>query len=113
MDAEERRRLRVQAQGLPAAMNIGKAGLTAGVVEEVRRQLEEHRLVKVKLLASARGEQAREALAAELAERTGAELVEVRGNTAVLWRGRRARAGFPGRRPEARRAPGRPPRDPR
>lgn len=91
MDKEERLALRAQAQKLPAAMNIGKSGLTDGVVEEVRRQLEEHRLLKVKLLASAREEKPREDLAAELAERAGAELVEVRGNTAVLWRGKARR----------------------
>jgi RNA-binding protein len=91
MDQAEKLKLRAKAQSLPAKMNIGKSGLTEGVVEEVRRQLEEDRLLKVKLLASAREEASREALAQELAERTGAELVEVRGNTAVLWRGRAAR----------------------
>ena len=93
MDKDERLRLRAQAQKMPAAMNIGKSGLTAGVVEEVRRQLEEHRLLKVKLLPSAREERASKEVAEELAERAEAELVEVRGHTAVLWRaGRRKRA---------------------
>jgi RNA-binding protein len=95
LEKDERLRLRAQAQGLKAAMNIGKSGLTEGVVDEVRRQLEEHRLLKVKLLPSSQEEQAREDLAAELAQRCGAELVEVRGNTAVLWRGKAQRRPRP------------------
>lgn len=98
MDAEEKARLRAQAQSLTAVMNVGKSGLTDGVVEEVSRQLDEHRLLKVKLLPSSREERARDDLAEELAKRTRAELVEVRGNTAVLWRGKKPRAPKPGSR---------------
>jgi RNA-binding protein len=86
LDTAERLKLRAEAQKLRAEMNIGKFGITAAVVDEVDRQLQEHRLLKVKLLASAREAQGREDLARDLAERTGAELVEIRGNTAVLWR---------------------------
>lgn len=102
MEGADRQKLAARAQQLKPAMNIGKAGLTTGVVDEVRRQLEEQRLLKVKLLASARGGQATKDLAAELAERAGAELVEVRGNTVVLWRKRRPRARAEQARGDAR-----------
>lgn len=92
MDTDERLKLRAQAQKLEAAMQVGKSGLTEGVVEEVRRQLEEHRLLKLRLLPASQEERSREELAGDLAERTGSELVEVRGNTVVLWRGKKQRA---------------------
>lgn len=95
MDTAERLRLRAKAQALSAAMSVGKSGLTDGVVEEVRRQLEEHRLLKLRLLPSAQEERSREELAAELAQRTRSELVEVRGNTVVLWRGKKQRVPRP------------------
>ncbi|MCA1813048.1 MAG: YhbY family RNA-binding protein, partial [Halobacteriales archaeon] len=56
MDTDERLRLRAKAQALEAVMSIGKSGVTDGVVEEVVRQLEEHHLLKVRVLASARDE---------------------------------------------------------
>lgn len=91
MDKDERLRLRAQAQQLDPVMNIGKGGVTAGVVKEVQRQLDEHRLLKVRVLPGARGERGTPDLARDLAARAGAELVEVRGHTAVLWKPRARR----------------------
>jgi RNA-binding protein len=98
MDADERLRLRAKAQGLEAAMNIGKQGVSESVAEEVRRQLEDHRLMKVRFLPAARGEGSSAEMAEDLARRAGAELVEVRGHTAVLWKPRARRSG-PRQRP--------------
>lgn len=95
MDAAERTKLRARAQQLDVGATIGKQGINEGSVEELRRQLESQRLLKVRLLASAREGQTRDALAQELAERTGSELVEVRGNTVVLWRGKAQRRPRP------------------
>jgi RNA-binding protein len=91
MDTSEKLKLKARAQQLDVGATIGKGGLSAGAVEEVARQLEEARLLKVRLLAAAREGQSREELAQELAERCRAEVVEVRGNTVVLWRGRKQR----------------------
>ncbi|HEV8359172.1 MAG TPA: YhbY family RNA-binding protein [Candidatus Thermoplasmatota archaeon] len=96
MDGEAKRKLRARAQQLGVGATIGKDGLTEGALEEVRRQLEEQRLLKVRLLASAREGQTREDLARELAEGCAADLVEVRGNTVVLWRGKATRRRAPG-----------------
>jgi RNA-binding protein len=71
---------------LKAAIQIGKEGLTNGVIEELKRQLEEKKLVKVKFLRSALIETEREQLAKELQMRTGATLIEIRGNTAVFYK---------------------------
>jgi len=74
--------LRAAGQDVDVTVWVGKGGIDA-VVEELSGQLDERRLVKVKFLRSARGAKGTDELAAALAERAGAELVETRGNTAV------------------------------
>jgi len=75
--------LRKQAHDLDVTVWVGKSGLEA-VTDELRDQLKNRQLVKVKFLRAARGTQETDELAADLAERVDAELVETRGNTAVL-----------------------------
>jgi RNA-binding protein len=53
-------------------------------VDELGDQLQDRDVVKVKFLRSARGDDSTEELAEQLAERTGAEIVDTRGNTAVF-----------------------------
>ncbi|MFB6070634.1 MAG: YhbY family RNA-binding protein [Halanaeroarchaeum sp.] len=74
--------LRAEAQDLDVTVWVGKAGIDA-VVEELRDQLSDRDLVKVKFLRSARARRETDELADALAERVGAELIETRGNTAV------------------------------
>jgi len=64
---------------------VGKSGLDP-VADELSDQLAERELVKVKFLRSARGGTTVEELAADLAERTNADLVDTRGHTAVYHR---------------------------
>ena len=75
--------LRKQAHDLDVTVWVGKSGIGA-VTDELSDQLDDRKLVKVKFLRAARGTQDTDELAAELAERVDAELVETRGNTAVL-----------------------------
>lgn len=74
---------RERAHDLAVTVWVGKAGLDA-VVGEVKDQLRSRNLVKVKFLRAARGSQETADLAAELADRVGADLIETRGHTAVL-----------------------------
>jgi RNA-binding protein len=74
--------LRKQAHDLDVTVWVGKAGVES-VVEELDDQLADRQLVKVRFLRAARGTDATEDLAADLAERVGADLIETRGNTAV------------------------------
>jgi len=64
---------------------VGKSGLDA-VTEELSDQLTDRDLVKVKFLRAARGGMTTEELAADLADRVDAELVDTRGHTAVYHR---------------------------
>jgi len=75
--------LRKQAHDLDVTVWVGKNGIDA-VVDELKDQLQETKLVKVKFLRAARGTDDTETLAAKLAEKVNAELIETRGHTAVL-----------------------------
>ena len=75
--------LRKEAHDLDVTVWVGKSGLQA-VTDELTDQLEDRKLVKVKFLRAARGTSDTEELAEELAKEVNAELVETRGNTAVL-----------------------------
>jgi RNA-binding protein len=75
--------LRKQAHDLDVTVWVGKAGLDS-VTDELTDQLDDRELVKVKFLRAARGGTTTDELAEELSERVNAELIETRGNTAVL-----------------------------
>ncbi|WP_224449963.1 YhbY family RNA-binding protein [Haloprofundus salilacus] len=75
--------LREQAHDVDVTVWVGKSGIEA-VTDELRDQLGDRKLVKVKFLRAARGGSSTEELADELAEAVNATLVETRGNTAVF-----------------------------
>lgn len=64
---------------------VGKHGLES-VVDELDDQLDSRELVKVKFHRSARARTDTETLAADLADRVRASVVETRGHTAVIER---------------------------
>lgn len=80
-DAERRKR----AHNLDVTVWVGKSGIDA-VVDELDDQLTSSELIKIKFLRSARGGTSTEELAETLADRVDADLVETRGNTAVVHR---------------------------
>ena len=81
MDSE----LRARIHDLDVTVWVGKHGIES-VREEVDDQLDNRDLLKVKFLRAARGGTSTEALAEQLADDVGAELLETRGNTAVFRR---------------------------
>jgi len=70
---------------LDATLRVGKNGIES-VSEELNTQLTDNEFVKVKFLRSARGGTTSEELAAELADHVSADVVRVRGHTAVFER---------------------------
>lgn len=70
---------------LDATLRVGKKG-TESVVDELDTQLTDSQFVKVKFLRAARGGTTSEALAADLGERVSADVVQIRGHTAVFER---------------------------
>jgi RNA-binding protein len=81
MDENVRRRV----HDLDVTVWVGKAGPEA-VVDELDGQLGDRDLVKLKFLRSARAGTDVETLAADLADEVTAEVLDTRGNTAVLRR---------------------------
>ena len=79
------RDLRQRVHDLDVTVWVGKNGIDP-VVDELDDQLRNRDAVKLKFLRAARGTDSTEALAADLADRVGAELVDVRGHTAVVHR---------------------------
>ncbi len=67
-------------------LQLGKKGPTPGFIEEVRRRLKAHGVVKIRILKSyARSvDSDRREIARQIAELVGARLIEVRGYTFIL-----------------------------
>lgn len=84
LDKKRIRELRGKAQSLAATVHVGKDGITEPVAEELKKQLEKNKFVKVRLLQSF--EEPRDEAGKRLADASGSTLVEVRGRTVVLAR---------------------------
>ncbi len=68
-------------------VRIGKNGLTDNVIQEIKRRLKEHDIIKVKINQNLikQGVDRRE-LAKEIAEKTNALILDVRGYTITMKR---------------------------
>ena len=86
LTAKQRQFLKRLAHPLSPVVRVGKGRITPAVIEETRRSLEAHELIKVRI-ESDEGT-ARRALAAELAREAGAEVAGTIGKLAILYRAR-------------------------
>jgi RNA-binding protein len=84
LSEKQSRYLRGRAHALKPVIQLGQHGLTDAVCAETVRALHDHELIKVRLPAGERA--ARDGLVAELARRTGSELVHRIGHIAVLFK---------------------------
>ena len=84
LTSTQSRFLRGQAHDLKALLQIGAKGLTPAFLAELDAVLEQHELVKVKVGGEDRD--ARDAMIAELAQKTHSALVQRIGHVAVLYR---------------------------
>ncbi|MCS7386896.1 MAG: YhbY family RNA-binding protein [archaeon GB-1867-005] len=91
LSPKEKRRLADLTQQKAPHVHIGKRGLCSEVLDEIDRQLKEHEVIKVKILKSALQVEKcdRKTLIAKLAKAVDAEVLDIRGLTAVLYRKRR------------------------
>ena len=87
LTGRDRRHLRRLAHALDPVVQVGAAGVTAGVIAALGRALEDHELVKVRI---ERERDERRALADALVRATGSALAGLVGHVAVLYRPARA-----------------------
>ncbi|MEE7545734.1 ribosome assembly RNA-binding protein YhbY [Xanthomonas sp. Kuri4-1] len=84
LTSAQNRFLRGQAHDLKALLQIGGKGVTPAFLAELEEVLERHELIKVKVAAEDRD--ARDAIIAELADRSGSALVQRIGHVAIFYR---------------------------
>ena len=84
LTSSQSRFLRGQAHDLRALLQIGAKGPTPSFLAELDAVLEQHELVKVKIGAEDR--EARDTMIGEIAEKSGAAVVQRIGHVAVLYR---------------------------
>lgn len=86
LTGKQRRYLRSLGQRLAATLQVGREGVTAAVVEQADTQLAAHELIKIRV--SEHAPVSRHETADTLAARTRADVVQVLGRTALLYRRR-------------------------
>ncbi len=86
MTGKQRRHLRALGQKLTPTVHVGAEGVTDAVVHHAETELTTHELIKVRIGDNAPDD--RHDVAEELAKRTSAELAQVLGRTALLYRAR-------------------------
>lgn len=80
----QKRYLRGLAHTCHPLVRVGTAGLTEAVLEELDQTLARHELVKIKISSADRSE--RKDVITTLSDRCSADIVQVIGKTAVLFR---------------------------
>ncbi|MCW8125825.1 YhbY family RNA-binding protein [Microbulbifer halophilus] len=84
LTADRKKTLRTVGHNLKPVVTVAGKGLTEGVLEELERALEDHELIKVKLVVADRD--LRREVIGELCEKSGAELVQEIGKIALIYR---------------------------
>ena len=84
LTSKQKRRLRGLAHSRKPIVSVGGKGATAALLKELHETLDHHELVKVKLQLEDRAD--RKAVAARLCNESGAELVQLLGRIATLYR---------------------------
>ena len=81
-EREAKKELMRRALEIEPTVHVGMDGLKDSLYEEIKMQIKKNRLIKVKVLANAESET--KDIADDLAEATGAIVVDVRGSVVIL-----------------------------
>lgn len=84
MDTSFKQSLKAQAHHLKPVVLLGAKGLTEAVIAETDIALASHELIKVKISGAEKEDKLQ--MATELCEKLQAELVQLIGNTAIIYR---------------------------
>ncbi len=87
MDHSYRMKLRRDGQALKPILRIGKNGINFSVIEEIRIQLKNRRLIKILALRSYLMDNTMDDLASDMAHSIpGIHVIEKKGHTLVLYK---------------------------
>jgi len=84
LKGKQKRYLRAMGNEMVPILQVGKGGITETVVTQTNETIEARELIKGRVLQNCLEEP--KTVAAELAEQTGAELVQVIGRNFLLYR---------------------------
>lgn len=84
LNEDQKRHLRRLGHALKPVVLMGAGGLSEGVMAEIDKALDDHELIKVKLVADDRD--ARRALGERISQEQDAALVQAVGNIILLFR---------------------------
>jgi RNA-binding protein len=82
--AKEKSQLRAMAHKLNPIVFIGNNGLTAAVLQEIERALDDHELIKIKVPIKDRAEKL--GVIEEICQQSRAVLINVIGHVAIIYR---------------------------
>lgn len=84
LTGKQKRFLRAEANQLKPIFQVGKSGVNENMVEQINDALEKRELMKVSVLQNSMED--KDTVAEQLAEGTGAEIVQIIGNNLVLYK---------------------------
>ncbi|NVJ02351.1 ribosome assembly RNA-binding protein YhbY [Myxococcus sp. AM009] len=91
LTGKQRRHLRALGHHLEPVVIVGQAGVTEGVIAAIEQALQDHELIKVKINE---GPETRQEAAARIAEGAQAELAQLLGRTALVFKKRKKDSKF-------------------
>ncbi|MBW2985839.1 YhbY family RNA-binding protein [Candidatus Woesearchaeota archaeon] len=92
MDIKQKK---AKANTMFPCMQIGKSGITQGLIRELQKQLKIKKLIKIKLMKSFIEDKDKKEIAKELARKTGADLISQVGFVVVLGKKEKAKNKTP------------------
>lgn len=84
LSSDRKKQFRTLGHNLKPVVTVAGNGLSQGVVDELNRALNDHELIKVKLVVADRD--SRKQVVAEMCEVTSSELVQEIGKVALIYR---------------------------
>ena len=83
INKEQRRKLKALAHHVKSFINIGKQGLTDGVIYSINEKIEKDELIKIKF---SQNKENKKIISQEISEATQAENICLIGNTLILYK---------------------------
>jgi RNA-binding protein len=89
-----KRRIKRELNSEKPTIRVGKQGAPQ-IINEVSRQLDQRKIVKVKILKTALKNDTAKNIASTIAQKTSSILIDVRGHTFILYKPRRRKSQKP------------------